>query len=47
MLRLIQPMFCRHVAAINILFDTTSGRITALIDYDVACILRSFDDAGG
>ncbi|KAF2810720.1 uncharacterized protein BDZ99DRAFT_561103 [Mytilinidion resinicola] len=38
----------------NLLFDATSGRITALIDYDFACILhpsyeflRSFDGAGG
>ncbi|CRG87492.1 hypothetical protein PISL3812_04510 [Talaromyces islandicus] len=38
----------------NILFDTTTKRITALIDYDFACILhpsyeffRSFDGAGG
>ncbi|KFX97972.1 hypothetical protein V490_02512 [Pseudogymnoascus sp. VKM F-3557] len=38
----------------NILFDATSNRITALIDYDFACIshpsyefLRSYDGAGG
>lgn len=38
----------------NVLFDATSGRITALIDYDFATIshpsyefLRSFDGAGG
>ncbi|OBT41101.1 hypothetical protein VE00_09325 [Pseudogymnoascus sp. WSF 3629] len=38
----------------NILFDATSNRITALIDYDFACIshpsyefLRSFDGVGG
>ncbi|OBT74016.1 hypothetical protein VF21_06022 [Pseudogymnoascus sp. 05NY08] len=38
----------------NILFDATSNRVTALIDYDFACIshpsyefLRSFDGAGG
>ncbi|OBT53862.1 hypothetical protein VE04_06560 [Pseudogymnoascus sp. 24MN13] len=38
----------------NILFDPKSTRITALIDYDFACIshpsyefLRSFDGAGG
>lgn len=38
----------------NVLFDPTSGRITALIDYDFACVshpsyefLRSFDSAGG
>lgn len=38
----------------NILYDATSDRITALIDYDFACILhpsyeflRSFDGAGG
>ncbi|KFY34394.1 hypothetical protein V494_06809 [Pseudogymnoascus sp. VKM F-4513 (FW-928)] len=38
----------------NILFDATSNRITALIDYDFACIshpsykfFRSFDGAGG
>ncbi|RDL42563.1 Uncharacterized protein BP5553_02542 [Venustampulla echinocandica] len=38
----------------NLLFDATSGRITALIDYDFACVshpsyefLRSFDGAGG
>ncbi|KAF7587875.1 hypothetical protein BBP40_006611 [Aspergillus hancockii] len=40
--------------AYNILFDATTKRITALIDYDFACILhplyeivRSFDGAGG
>ncbi|KUJ18237.1 APH-domain-containing protein [Mollisia scopiformis] len=38
----------------NLLFDAKSGRITALIDYDFACVshpsyefLRSFDGAGG
>ncbi|KAF4634752.1 hypothetical protein G7Y89_g3359 [Cudoniella acicularis] len=38
----------------NLLFDAISGRITALIDYDFACVshpsyefLRSFDGAGG
>ncbi|TAQ88973.1 hypothetical protein B7494_g2714 [Chlorociboria aeruginascens] len=38
----------------NLLFDARSGRITALIDYDFACIshpsyefFRSFDGAGG
>lgn len=42
------------IAANNLLFDATTGRITALIDYDFACIshpsyefLRSFDGAGG
>lgn len=43
-----------NIAANNILFDATSNRITALIDYDFACIshpsyefLRSFDGIGG
>ncbi|KAM5450891.1 hypothetical protein MaudCBS49596_004000 [Microsporum audouinii] len=38
----------------NILFDASSGRITALIDYDFSCVLhrsyeflRSLDNAGG
>lgn len=38
----------------NILFDATSKRVTALLDYDFACIshpsyefLRSFDGHGG
>ncbi|KAI0898664.1 hypothetical protein F4806DRAFT_507438 [Annulohypoxylon nitens] len=38
----------------NLLFDVSTGRITALLDYDFACImhpsyefLRSFDGAGG
>lgn len=43
-----------YTATNNLLFDPTTLRITALIDYDFACImhpsyefLRSFDGAGG
>ena len=45
-------MIC--AAANNLLYDAASNRITALLDYDFACILRpsyeflrSFDGAGG
>lgn len=44
----------RHVAPNNLLYDASTKRVTALIDYDFACILhpsyeflRSFSGAGG
>ena len=47
-------LFCHHAAANNLLFDAMSFCITALLDYDFACVLhpsyeflRSFDGAGG
>lgn len=50
-----QQLIALHCAAPNnLLYDATSHRITALIDYDFACILhpsyeflRSFSGAGG